>query len=336
MGFGDFVKGQFIDVIEHVDEEGKQLVYKYDRGDDEIKQGARLIVREGQCAVFVSKGRVADVFLPGSYRLDTGNLPLLSTLAALPTRFNSPIKSDLYFVNTTQFFNNRWQTKSPVIKRDAEMGIVRITAGGTFAFRVADAWTFMAEVFGARRLDLTEDIVEYLTSMVGESIAQCLGESRASVLDLAVHYRSLSDALTPYVNEKAAPLGLEVAEATVDTVGLPEAVEKLLDEQSGIGLAARDMDAFVQYQSARAIRDAARQPGGMAGIGAGLAVGRMVSDAITGSAGGAKPAAKAAGPAEPAASVADQLLKYKQLLDQGVLTQAEFDEVKAMLLKEAL
>lgn len=188
MGFGDFIKDQFIDVIEFVDESpNKLLVSKFVRKGDEIKQGARLIVRNGQAAVFVHRGQIADVFGSGNYKLSTGNLPLLSALAAIPTLFNSPIKSDLYFINTTQFINNRWGTKNPIIKRDPEMGIVRITSFGTYSFKVSDPKTFMTEVFGARSLNMTYDIVEYLTSFVGEAIAQCLGESTQSVIDLATH-----------------------------------------------------------------------------------------------------------------------------------------------------
>lgn len=340
MGLGDFIKDQFIDVIEFVDESpNKLLVSKFVRKGDEIKQGARLIVRNGQAAVFVHRGQIADVFAPGNYKLSTGNLPLLSALAALPTLFNSPIKSDLYFINTTQFINNRWGTKNPIIKRDPEMGIVRITSFGTFSFKVNDPKTFMTEVFGARSLNMTYDIVQYLTSFVGESIAQCLGENSQSVIDLATHYRELSSMITPYVNEKANALGFEVTTATIENIGLPKEVEKLIDEQSGIGLASKDMDTFVQYQAARAIRDVAKQPGGMSGIGAGIGVGRVVAQTMTESL--EKPKTKkTTSPkkentsSSPKESVADQLVKYKGLLDKGILTQEEFDEVKSMLLKE--
>lgn len=322
MGFMDFVKGQFIDVIEHVDEGSKLLVYKYTRQGDEIKNGARLIVRNGQVAVFVHKGQIADVFEPGDYRLTTGNLPLLSSLAALPMLLNSPIKSDLYFLNTTQFINNRWGTKNPIIKRDPDLGMVRLTAFGTYSFKIKDVSLFMKEVFGARSLNMTYDIVQYLTSMVGEAVAQCLGESTQSVLNLATHYRELTSVLTPYVNVKVGTLGLEIAETVIESIGLPQEVEKLIDEQSGIELADKNMDRFIQYQSARAIRDAAQQPGGLSGMGAGMAVGKVVAKNISGS----------MEPEKKSETVAEQILKYKQLFDSGALTQAEFDQVKASLL----
>ncbi len=340
MGFDDFIRGQFIDIIEYVDDSAdKVLVYKYTRRNDEIKQGANLIVRNGQAAVFVYRGRIADCFGPGSYKLNTGNLPILSTLAAFPTGFESSIKSDLYFINTTQYINNQWKTKSPIIKRDMELGIVRITSFGSYSFRIRNPITFMAEVFGARSLDMTEDIIKYLTSFVGESIAFCLGESKQSVLDMAAHYRELSSMLTPYVNEKARDLGIEITEAIVENIGLPKKVEQLIDEQSGIGLASRNMQSFIQYQSARSIRDVAKQPGGVAGIGAGMAVGKVIAETVSNNLEKPTPEAvqeeKMVG-IKNSDHVIQQLLKYKELLDREILTPEEFEEVKGMLLKEVL
>ena len=163
-----FWSGQFIDVIEHIDESNKLLVSKYERYGNEIKQGAQLIVRNGQCGVFVHRGQIADVFPPGSYKLDTHNLPLLSNLAALPYKFNSPIKSDLYFINTTQFINNRWGTKNPILMRDPDFDVIRVTAFGTYAFQVTEPKRFMEQVFGARKLNMTYDILAFLNSFVAE------------------------------------------------------------------------------------------------------------------------------------------------------------------------
>lgn len=344
------IKNQFIDVIEHVDDVEKNLVFKFTRHNDEIKHNARLIVRNGQTAVFVYKGQIADIFEPGNYKLSTKNLPVLSTLAAFPTFFNSPIKSDVYFLNTTQFINNPWSTKNPIIKRDQELGLIRIRAFGKYSFRIFNAQIFMNEMFGARSFNLTDQIIDYLTSMVSESISQCICESNLSILDLSIHYRDFSGQVTPVVNQKANLLGLEIAEATVENISLPKEVEKLIDEQSGIGLASRNMDAFVQYQSARAIRDAAQQPGGLSGIGAGMAVGGVVAENISSSLSDInkekntqekddadvteKASPKEDDKKDPVISVTDKLIKYKGLLDDGVITQAEFNKVKSILLKE--
>lgn len=321
MAFGDFIKGQFIDVIEYVDTSNKLLVNKFERYGDEIKQGASLIVREGQVAVFIYKGQLADVFSPGSYRLETQNLPILSSLKALPRMFNSPIKSDLYFINTTQFIGNRWGTKSPILMRDADFGVVRITAFGTYAFRVVEPTCFMREVFGARKLNMTYDILEYLNSFVGEGIATILAESKMPVLDLAADYRSLSDTLKQRVNEKSAALGIGIAEAVIENIGLPPEVEKLVDEQSGLGLATKDMDTYVQYQTVRAMRDASKQDGGLAGLGAGMAFGNHIAGTVSG--------ATAVERIEPI----EKLREYKKLLDEGIISEDEFNGLKKQILK---
>lgn len=341
MGLGDFIKSQFIDVIEFVDNsQTKLLVKKFTRLGNEVKQGAELIVRNGQVAVFVHRGRIADVFGPGNYSLNTGNLPVLATLKALPYLFNSPIKSDLYFINTTQFINNSWGTQNPILKRDSEMGMVRINASGKFAFCITNPRCFMNEVFGARNLNMSYDIIQYLISFVGESIAQCLGECDKSILDLATDYRKLSSMVLPYVNEKAQLLGISIVQITVENISLPKEVEKLIDEQSGIGLASRDMNTFIQYQSARAIRDAAQQKGGLAGLGAGTVVGSTIAKSMMDSLD--KPIKKNEDNINEdghdiisrADEIADKITKYKELLDKGVLTQEEFDEVKSNLLKK--
>lgn len=321
MGLGDFIKGQFVDVIEHVDESNKLLVYKFERYGDEIKQGASLIVREGQAAAFIYKGQIADVFSAGSYKLDTKNLPVLSTLKALPHLFNSPIKSDLYFINTTQFIGNRWGTKNPILLRDQDFGVVRITAFGMYSFKISSPAVFIREVFGARKLNMTYDILQYLNSFVSEAITTIIADAKLPVLDLATDYRRLSETLKIKVNEKAASLGIEIQEAVIENIGLPPEVEKLVDEQSGIGLAAKDMDTFMQYQTARAMRDASKQKGGLAGLGAGLAFGNKISNTIMN---------------EPTPSKVDpieKLREYKQLLDEGIITSEEFDALKKQLLK---
>lgn len=320
MGLGDFIKGQFIDVIEHVDETNKLLVYKFERYGDEIKQGASLIVREGQAAVFIYKGQIADIFSPGSYNLDTKNLPVLSSLGALPRLFNSPIKSDLYFINTTQFIGNRWGTKNPILMRDKDFGIVRITSFGTYSFRVIEPARFIREVFGARKMNMTYDILQFLNSFVSEAITTVLAEAKIPVLDLAADYRGLSDLLKRKVNERAATLGLGIEEAVIENIGLPPEVEKLVDEQSGLGLASQDMSAYMQYQTVRAMRDASKQKGGLAGLGAGIAFGNHIAGTISSE----TPSSED--------SIA-KLREYKQLLDEGVLSQDEFDALKKKALK---
>ena len=194
MGLLDVVKDQFLDVIEYEDVSNKLIVYKYQResGNNELKQGSKVIVRESQSAVFLKGGQLADILSPGTYSLNTENMPVLSTLKAFPYLFVSPVIADLYFVSTRQFIDNKWATKNPIMKRDSEFNMARIRAFGKFSFRITDVALFMREIFGTKGIVLTYDIVSYLSSMVTEAFSIAIGESQLSVLDLAAEYRKIA------------------------------------------------------------------------------------------------------------------------------------------------
>ena len=313
MGLLDVVKDQFLDVIEYVDESNKLIVAKYQRESEnnELKQGSKVIVREGQNAVFLKGGRLADVLSPGTYSLTTDNFPVLSSLKAFPFLFVSPVIADVYFVSTRQFVDNKWATKSPIMKRDKEFNMIRVRSFGKFAFRIVDVATFMREIFGTKGIVMTYDIVGYLSSMVTETFASIVGESEKSVLDLAADYKELSDEMERQLSAQTASIGIQFSDV-------------LIDEQSGIGMARQDMATFMQYQTARAMRDASKQEGGLAGLGAGMAMGNTMAQNIQ----------AAANPGSTVLSKADQLRELKALLDEGILTQEEFDaEKKAILAK---
>lgn len=326
MGLLNAVRSQFADVIEFVDESNKLVVFKYGRksGDNELKQGTKVIVRESQCAVFLKGGKLADVMHPGIYSLTTDNFPVLSSLKAFPSLFVSPVISDVYFVSTRQFVDNKWATKNPIMMRDKEFNMVRVRAFGKFAFRIVDATKFMTEIFGTKGIVLTYDIVEYLSSMVTETFSVVLGACQMTVLDLATEYRKLSTAIQQQLNESTEMIGIEFSDVIVENISLPDEVEKLIDEQSGIGMAKQDMEIFMQYQTARAMRDASKQKGGLAGLGAGMAVGNTLAKNVqeTISTGGAQ------------RSKAEQLREIKALLDEGILTQEEFENEKKLILKK--
>lgn len=326
MGLFDAVKDQFLDVIEYEDKSNKLILSKYRResGNNELKQGSKVIVRESQTAVFLKGGVLADILPPGTYSLTTDNLPVLSSLKAFPYLFVSPVIADLYFVSTRQFIDNKWATKNPIMKRDPEFNMVRIRAFGKFAFRIVDVAAFMREIFGTKGIVMTYDIVQYLSSMVTEAFALTVGESERPVLDLATDYRSLAIQVQQRLNQRTEDIGIQFSEVLVENISLPDEVEALIDEQSGIGMATRDMASFMQYQTARAMRDAAKQKGGLAGLGAGMALGNTMVQGIQ----------QASGTADPR-SKAEQLRELKSLLDEGILTQEEFDaEKKAILNKQ--
>ena len=326
MGLLDVIKDQFLDVIEYEDKSNKLIVTKFRResGNDELKQGTKVIVRESQSAVFLKGGQLADVLLPGTYSLTTDNFPVLSTLKAFPYLFTSPVIADLYFVSTRKFVDNKWATKTPIMKRDNDFNMVRIRAFGKYAFRITDVSAFMREVFGTKGIVMTYDIVEYLSSMVTEEFAITVGESELSVLDLATEYRKFSVIMQNKLNEKIGQIGIQFSDVLIESVSLPDEVEKLIDEQSGIGMAKQDMEAFMQYQTARAMRDASQQKGGLAGLGAGMAMGNAMVQNIT------KNDLTGTG----SKSKADQLRELKSLLDEGILTQEEFENEKKTILNK--
>ena len=190
--FKDLVTSQLIDVIEWTDDSANTMVYKYDMNGKEIMMGAQLTVRESQAAVFVNEGRLADVFQPGRYELSTQNMPVLTKLKAWKFGFNSPFKSDVYFVNTKQFLDRKWGTANPVMMRDTDFGMIRIRAFGSFAFRVKDPEVFMKECFGTSSLFTVEGVEGQLKSMVVSGLSDAIAQSKIPALDIAANYSGLS------------------------------------------------------------------------------------------------------------------------------------------------
>lgn len=236
--------------------------------------------------------------------------------------FNSPIKSDLYFISLKQFIDNKWATKNPIMVRDSDMNMVRITAFGKFSFHITDSVQFMREVFGILGKAMTYDIVQYLSSLIMEAFAVIIGELNIPVLDLAVKYQEISTLLLSYVNEKIQETGIQISKVIIENISLPEEVEKLIDEQSGIGMASKNMDTFMQYQTARAMRDAASQESGLAGLGAGMALGNTLANTVNTS-------------VNEQTSSQDNISKLRELkllLDESILSQEEFDAKKKQIL----
>lgn len=322
----DVVKDQFLDVIEYEDKSNKLIVTKFRResGNNELKQGSKVIVRESQCAVFLKGGQLADILVPGTYSLNTENMPILSTLKAFPYLFTSPVIADLYFVSTRQFIDNKWATKNPIMKRDNDFNMVRIRAFGKFAFRIMDVAAFMREIFGTKGIVMTYDIVEYLSSMVTEAFSVAVGETEMSVLDLATEYKKFANIIQEKLNDQIKNIGVQFSEVLIENVSLPDEVEKLIDEQSGIGMAKQDMQSFMQYQTARAMREASKQKGGLAGLGAGMALGNTMVHTVQ----------EVTSRETEGKTKAEQLRELKSLLDEGILTQEEFDAEKKRILSK--
>ena len=285
--FKDLVTSQLIDVIEWTDDSQNTMVYKYDMNGKEIMMGAQLTVRESQAAIFVNEGKLADVFQPGRYELSTQNMPILTKLKAWKFGFNSPFKSDVYFINTKQFLDRKWGTANPVMMRDADFGMIRIRAFGSFAFRVKEPETFMKECFGTSSLFTVEGVEGQLKSMVVSGLSDAIAQSKIPALDIAANYSGLSQYCMNALNTKVEALGLTLTNFVIENVSLPEEVEKAMDKRTSMGVLG-DMGKYAQFQAAEAMRDAANNPNGMAGMGVGMGAGMGMGQMFTQAFGGAQ------------------------------------------------
>ena len=261
-------------LIEWKDDSRDTIVYRVDMKNDYITKGSKLTVREGQAAVFCHKGKMADVFLPGFYTLDTDNVPLLTKLMSWKYGFESPFKSDVFFVSTRQFTGEKWGTLNPVIVRDADYGAVRVRAYGTYSFRVDDPYVFMTELSGTGARYGTRDITDFLRSMLVTRVTDIVGESKVPVLDMAGNLVEFGEMVEEQIKPDFKRMGLELVKFNFENFSMPEALEKALDESASLGILGKNMHVYMQKAQADALKDAAKNPG-MAGatMGAGMGVG---------------------------------------------------------------
>ncbi|MBE2275130.1 MAG: SPFH domain-containing protein [Rhodobacteraceae bacterium] len=266
----DFLKGEFIDVISWLDDTRDTMVWRFDRRDQAIKYGAKLTVREGQAAVFIHEGQLADVFGPGLYELQTNNMPILTTLQHWDHGFQSPFKSEIYFVNTTRFNDQKWGTKNPIMARDPEFGPVRLRAFGTYSMRVSDPGKFITEIVGTDGEFTTDEISIQIRNIIVQAASQVLAGSGIPVLDMAANTEQLGQIIAKTIAPKVADYGLTIPEFYVENISLPEEVEKALDKRTSMGVVG-DLNRYMQYNAAEAMA----QPGSAMGqmMGAGMAAG---------------------------------------------------------------
>src|SRR5215218_3675217 len=312
MSFFDKVKeaamNQFIEVIEWLDNSGDTILYRFPVYQQEIKNGAQLIVRESQAAVFVFEGQAADTFGPGRYTIDGGNTPILSKLGAWKFGFNSPMKSEVYFVNTKQFTDMKWGTPNPVMMRDSDFGMVRLRAFGIYSIRVSEPQAFIKEIAGTKSHFVTDDIEGQLKRTLVGGFSDALGESKIAALDLASNYDELSKLTRDKLNEEFNTFGLQLTKFIVENISLPQEVEAAMDKRTSMGVIG-DVGRYTQFQAADAMRDAAQNPSGGAGTGVGLGAGFAMGNAMAGAmsdamrqsreSGSASQPAAATGPACP-------------------------------------
>jgi membrane protease subunit (stomatin/prohibitin family) len=335
----NFLKGQFIDVIEWLDDSRDRLVWRFERYGNSIMYGAKLTVREGQAAVFIHEGQLADVFEPGLYELETNNLPVLTALQHWTHGFNSPFKSEIYFVSTRRFTGLKWGTQNPVMLRDPEFGPLRLRAFGSYAIRVTDPARFMTEIVGTDG-DFTQDEISgQIRNIVVQKVSRVLAASGIPALDMAANTKDLSDIVAKAIEPTLTEYGLAMPELYIENISLPPEVEKVLDQRTSMGIAG-DLNKYTQFAAAQAMQKAAEQgESGMGtgiGMGMGMGMGQAMAQGLAGM--GQQPpaapptAAQAAPPPPPPAETQWHLaeagqttgpfgtVQIRQMIAQGALT----------------
>jgi membrane protease subunit (stomatin/prohibitin family) len=343
MALMDFIRKQFIDIIQWTEPPDGILSWRFPMQDMEIQYGASLTVRDAQLAVFVNEGKVADAFAPGMYKLTTQTIPLLTYLKNWDKLFESPFKSDVYFYSTRLQTDQRWGTPQPITIRDKEFGAVRLRVFGNYAYSIADAKTFYQRISGTRDIYRVQELEPQLRALFLQHISDGIANSGLPFLDLAASQNVFAKALQLQLAPAFEGLGLRLDMVTVQNLSLPEELQKVLDQKIGMGMVGSDMGRFMQYQTGQAIpemaKGAAQGAGGIAGgamgLGAGIALGQILAQNLQrGLQGGAPSEPGAPAPALTAETVMATIEKLGQLKDKGILTQEEFDASKSDLLKK--
>ncbi|MFO1207980.1 MAG: SPFH domain-containing protein [Amaricoccus sp.] len=272
MSIFDFLRGEFIDVIHWTDDSRNTIVWRFEREGHAIKYGAKLTVREGQAAVFVHEGQLADVFSPGLYELETNNLPILTTLQHWDHGFKSPFLSEIYFVNTRLFTDLKWGTRNPIMCRDSEFGMVRLRAFGTYTMRVTDPGKFMTEIVGTDGDFTTEEIEFQIRNLIVTNFSQIIATSGIPVLDMAGNTIEMARIVHDRIAPAVAEYGLTLPGFYIENISLPAEVEAAMDKRTASGVAG-DLSRYTEFSAAEAMTKAADNPGGGGGIGAGLGAG---------------------------------------------------------------
>ena len=279
MGFFDKLKGELVDIIEWLDDtNGQTLVWRFPRYQNEIKNGAKLTVRPGQTAVFVDQGRIADVFTEGMYDLTTANVPLLSTLKGWKHGFNSPFKSEVYFVSTKVIAGLKWGTPQPLMMRDPDFGAIRVGAFGTYSIRCTDPKALLKELVGTDGHYDTEELGQVMRSLMQQAIAEVVGAAKIPALDLMSSYGKLADEIKAKVRTQIDDeYGLDLTSVQVVNINVPESVQKAIDQRSSMGALgsaslgpAPNMAAFQQFQMGNSMGNMGAGGGAGAGMNMGM------------------------------------------------------------------
>lgn len=331
MGLIDYLKTQFLEIIEWTDDSRDTISFRFPDGDKEIKNGAQLIVRESQTAQFIYLGQFGDTFGPGKYSLTTDNIPILSTLKGWKYGLHSPFKADVYFVNTRLFTGNKWGTANPIMLRDKDFGIVRTRAYGIFDFHVTDVKLFLKEVAGTDDHFRLDEFSDTMRSRIVSVFTDALAASKVPVLDLASRYAELGEALLPLINPAVTTkYGIEISSFVVENVSVPPEVEKAIDQRSSMA-AIGNLNDFVKFQMAESMTQggtAGGLAGAGAGLGAGLALGQQLAGALNATPATPSAAAAAGAGAEPVLLGPADVAKVLGVSEADVLATLEKGDLK--------
>ena len=281
MGILDFLTGEFIDVIHWTDDTRDTMVWRFEREDHEIKYGAKLTVREGQAAVFVHEGQLADTFMPGLYMLETNNMPILTTLQHWDHGFRSPFKSEVYFVSTRRFTDLKWGTKNPIMIRDPEFGPTRLRAYGTYTVKVSDPAKFLLEIVGTDGEFTMDEISFQIRNIIVQEFNRVISSAAVPVLDMAANARDLGKLVADAISETIASYGLTLPELYIENISLPPAVEKALDERTSRGLVG-SLDDHLRFKAADSLSQPGSAAGQAMGMGMGAGMGMQMGGAMAG------------------------------------------------------
>ncbi|WP_165045738.1 SPFH domain-containing protein [Dysgonomonas sp. ZJ709] len=278
MGFFNKLRGELIDIIEFLDNTQNTIVYRFERHNNEIKNNAKLIVREGQMAVFINEGQIADTFTPGTYTLNTQNLPILSTLKGWKYGFNSPFKAEVYFVSTKNFIDQKWGTKNPLVLSDSRFGMIEVRAFGIYSFKITDAPTFIREIVGTNMSFTTSHISEQLKSIIVTRFSDATGEANKPIEEYASNLNELSESIFGFMHDDFAAYGMEVTKFLIENISMPDEVKKEIFELSRLDKI--DLDKLTKMKAAKAMEAAAENPSGTAGMGIGLGAGMAMANTM--------------------------------------------------------
>jgi membrane protease subunit (stomatin/prohibitin family) len=330
MGLFDFIKNEFIEVIDWVDDTQDTVIYKFPDKGNKIMNGAQLTVRESQVAVLMNEGEFGDVYIPGRHELNTKNMPITTTLKSWKYLFDTPFKVDIFYVSTKQFTNLKWGTSNPVIVRDKEFGQVRLRSFGTYTIRVIEPKKFIKEFAGTNPWVRIESVSEQMRNAIVSKLSEGLAEANISILDLAANFTEIGEKLQPVFQKEFDVWGIELGKFYIENVTLPEEVEKMLDKTTQLNMLSGKLNQFNQMQGGIALEQLANNDGaaGAAGLGAGVILTNMLQQQQQPNAGNSAPV----NDPQDKQKLVDLLKQLGELKTQGILTEEEFNQKKAEIL----